>query len=86
MDFTPTQISIEVVIHTNVPLYFHLLSPCVKCYCLKTDGKMTTHCTNGLGEKNLFLKKEKRRWSVIKMDNLFLLLKYFANLIVQVAA
>lgn len=55
------QISTELVIHTHVPLYFHLLSPCVKCF--KTNEKATTHCTNGLKKIFFFFffLKEKKK-------------------------
>lgn len=59
MDSIPPQISTELVIHTHVPLYF-LLSPCVKCYCWKTNEKAKTHCTNGL-EKNILFSWEEQK-------------------------
>lgn len=86
MDFIPPQISTELVIHTHVPLYFHLLSPCVKCYCLKRmKSDNTLH--QWLEKKySLFLKSIRsvvevwQKWNIY----IFLLLKYFANLIVKV--
>lgn len=52
MDFIPPQISTELVIHTHVPLYFHLLSPCVKCYCLKR--MKSDNALHQRLEKNIF--------------------------------
>lgn len=61
------KISTELVIHTHVPLYFHLLSPCVKCYCLKTNEKATTHCTNGLKKKSFLFFVLKSKRSVVEV-------------------
>lgn len=91
MDFNRPQISTELVIHTHVPLYFHLLFPCVKCYCLKQMEKATTHCTRRLGNIAcsfflfFFLRRAKEVWSKCDEGGLFfLLLKHFAKLIVNV--
>lgn len=72
MDFIPPQISTELVIHTHVPLYFHLLSPCVKCYCLKRM-KSDNALHQRLEKKYiLFFKEHKKcRWSVTKVEYFF---------------
>lgn len=46
-----------VVTHTHVPLYFHLLSPCVNCL----NEKATTHCTHGL-KMNIYIFFFWKKW------------------------
>lgn len=77
MDFTPPQISIEVVIHTNVPLYFHLLSHVCEVLLFKNGWKRDNALHQWLEKKHAFFfsweEQKKRRWSVIKVDYFFFL-------------